>query len=113
MEPSRANQNSWVSKAEAAAAKSLANGNSSWLNWRRILEAVLLSCIILIVWGLFSVPTILYVLPPLQVSTTVVYEYLHELSTTCIMSSTYIQNSVSSTSNTVTPINISNLCTGM
>ena len=41
---------------------------ASWLTWKRIVEAFVLSCIILIVWGLFSVPTILYALSPIQVS---------------------------------------------
>ena len=33
----------------------------------RILEIVVLSCIIIADWGLFLVPTIVYALPPLQV----------------------------------------------
>ena len=42
---------------------------ASWIksNWRRILEAVILTCVILIVWGLFAIPTVFYALPPLQV----------------------------------------------
>ena len=40
----------------------------SWqLNQMRILEIVVLSCIIIADWGLFLVPTIVYALPPLQV----------------------------------------------
>ena len=44
------------------------SSSASWLNWKRILEVVVLSCVIIAVWGLFSVPTIVYALPPLQVS---------------------------------------------
>ena len=50
------------------------NKISFWLSKRRILEAVLLSCVILVIWGLFSVPTILYILKPLPVSS--IYEPL-------------------------------------
>lgn len=39
----------------------------SWLNWRKILEAVSLSCVILVAWGLFALPIIFYALPSLQV----------------------------------------------
>ena len=44
-------------------------GSFSWLNWKRISEVLVLSCVIIAVWGPFLVPTILlYALPPLQVS---------------------------------------------
>ena len=36
--------------------------------WKRITEVVILSCVILVVWGLFAIPTVFYALPPLQVS---------------------------------------------
>lgn len=36
-------------------------------NWRRIVEAVILTSVILLVWGLFAIPTVFYALPPLQV----------------------------------------------
>ena len=46
-----------------------AASSTSWLTWKRSLEAVVLSCILLVVWGLFSVPTILYALSsPQQVN---------------------------------------------
>ena len=53
--------------------ESLASRNNSlsttWpLNWKKILETVSLSCVILGVWGIYSLPTIFYALPPLQVS---------------------------------------------
>lgn len=38
-----------------------------WSNRTRILEVVILSCIIAVAWGLCLVPTIVYALPPLQV----------------------------------------------
>ena len=41
---------------------------ASRLNWNRIVEVVVLSCVIVAAWVLFSVPTIVYALPPLQVS---------------------------------------------
>ena len=44
---------------------------ASWQLWSdrtRILEVVILSCIIAVAWGLCLVPTITYALPPLQVS---------------------------------------------
>ena len=42
---------------------------SSWLtlNWKRILEVVVLSCVIVAVWCPFLVPTIVYARPPLRV----------------------------------------------
>ena len=41
----------------------------SWrLNQMRILEVIVLSCIIIADWGLFLVPTIVYALSPLQVN---------------------------------------------
>ena len=43
-------------------------GSFSWLNWKRISEVLVLSCVIIAVWGPFLVPTILYAFPPLQVS---------------------------------------------
>ena len=42
--------------------------SASWrLNRMRILEVVVLSSIIIVDWGLFMAPTIVYALPPLQV----------------------------------------------
>ena len=43
---------------------------SCWpcVHWKKTLEAVVLSCVILVVWGIFALPTIFYILPPLQVS---------------------------------------------
>ena len=41
---------------------------SQLINWKRILEVVVLSCVIVAAWGLFSVPTIVYAVPPRQVS---------------------------------------------
>ena len=38
--------------------------NSKWL---RTLETTVLTCVILFVCGLFTIPTILYAVPPLQV----------------------------------------------
>ena len=45
------------------------NKGTQWLkgNWKRALEVIVLSSAILLVCGLFTIPTILYVLPPLQV----------------------------------------------
>ena len=43
--------------------------SASWrLNRMRTLEVVVLSSIIIADWGLFLAPTIVYALPPLQVS---------------------------------------------
>ena len=39
-----------------------------WSDRTGILEVVILSCIIAVAWGLCLVPTIMYALPPLQVS---------------------------------------------
>ena len=44
------------------------NSSASWLYWKKILEVISLGCVILVVWGLFALPTIFYALPPLQVS---------------------------------------------
>ena len=44
------------------------SSSASWLNWKRILEVVVLSCVIIATWGLFLGPTIVYALLPLQVS---------------------------------------------
>jgi hypothetical protein len=35
--------------------------------WLRILENTVLTCVVLFVCGLFTIPTILYIVPPLQV----------------------------------------------
>ena len=48
---------------------SISNPKSKWLklrniNWMRGLEIVVLSIVILVVWILFSIPTIIYALPP-------------------------------------------------
>lgn len=42
----------------------------SWLKskWLRTVETIVLICVILFVCGLFTIPTILYINPPLQVS---------------------------------------------
>jgi hypothetical protein len=37
-------------------------------NWKRAVEVLVLSGVILLVCGLFTIPTILYALPPLQVT---------------------------------------------
>ena len=50
----------------------LSSSSSSWLSWKRIIEAVIMSCVIITVWGLFSVPTILYGLQ-VKLITIVVY----------------------------------------
>ena len=53
---------------------------ASQLIWKRILEVVVLSCVIIATWGLFSVPTIVYALPPgLQVSQ-YSYRYIYPYS---------------------------------
>ena len=43
--------------------------NPSWLksNWKRIVEVAVLSCVILVVWGLFAIPTVFYALTLPQV----------------------------------------------
>ena len=97
MDPFRVNEKKQVS--ETGATKASTTKISFWLSRRRILEAVLLSCVILVIWGLFSVPTILYILRPLQVSSINESLYHHELHF-----STGPQN---------TPINSSNSSAGM
>ena len=44
-------------------------GSSQWLKskWLRTVETTVLTCVILFVCGLFTIPTILYAVPPLQV----------------------------------------------
>ena len=55
---------------EATTCTSESSGlSTSWIksNWRMIAEAVILTCVILVVWILFAIPTVFYALPPLKV----------------------------------------------
>lgn len=56
-------------------------------NWRRIIEAVILTGVILLVWGLFAIPTVFYALPPLQVRYWICIPHvkLHVSSFSCVL----------------------------
>ena len=67
------NSNDTASSSTRSSSSSSAAGPTSWRrinsrSWKRVLEVVVLSCVVLVVWGGFSVPTIVYAVSPLQVS---------------------------------------------
>ena len=54
---------------------------SAWLKskWTRVVETVILTGVILLVCGLFTIPTILYALPPLLVRLIIMAVFKHIL----------------------------------
>ena len=52
---------------ESAQIENRTAGSCLKSKWLRTLETTVLTCVILFVCGLFTIPTILYAVPPLQV----------------------------------------------
>lgn len=57
-----------TTRTSTSSSKDLSKANA-WLkdNWKSIVEVVIIAGVILLVCGMFSIPTILFILPPIQV----------------------------------------------
>lgn len=56
-------------KAAAENANASKISTTLWItfNWKRAVEIVIMSSVLLLVWSVFAIPTIIYALPPVRV----------------------------------------------